>query len=257
MNEQIENDVRRVLAEAAAKVPAEAVRRITNADYCPRAGWFTPWRAVGALAGLGVVGAGVASAVLLTAAAPAFAGWTAAPERGHSAPSATADSSCQSRLSTLPTAPSGEWAPVVSDVRGPYTLAVFEDSGVYGTCITGPTFSEASVSGASGRATSIGGSGGSSGYNQSSSGAGRGSGSSGIERYVQTHLDSASGAYTIIEGQVSSDVSAVTLALKDGTDVGTTIGGGWFVAWWPSDQAAVSAEVTTPSGVVSQQLTNR
>jgi hypothetical protein len=105
----LETGVRRVLAEAAEKVPADAVERITGADYRPRAAWFTPWRTAGTLVGLGVTGAGVASAVLLTATAPAFAGWTATPQRGHLAPSAAADSSCQSRLSVLPTAPSGEW----------------------------------------------------------------------------------------------------------------------------------------------------
>ena len=57
-----------------------------------------------------------------------------------------------------------------------------------------------------------------------------------------------------MEGEVSSDVSGVTVVLQDGTDVGTTIGGGWFVAWWPNEEAAVSAEVTTPSGTINQPL---
>jgi hypothetical protein len=96
MNDEIETDVRRVLAEAAAKVPADAARRITNVDYHPRTGWLTPWRAAGAFGGVGVVGAGVATAVLLSGAAPAFAGWTAMPQRGQHPLSAATDSSCQS-----------------------------------------------------------------------------------------------------------------------------------------------------------------
>jgi len=255
MNEQLETDLRRVLAQATAKVPADAIGRITSADYRPRTGWLTPWRRAGTLGGVGVVGAGVATAVLLAGATPAFAGWTAMPERGHHAPSAAADSSCQSQLSALPTAPGGQWSPVVTDVRGPYTLAVFEDSGVYGTCITGPSMNEASVSGATGRSTSVNSSGSSAGPGQrSASSSGGVYGSSGIESSFQSHLDSSSGPYTIMEGEVSSDVSGVTLVLQDGTDVGTTIGGGWFVAWWPNDEAAVSAQVTTPSGTITQPL---
>lgn len=254
MNEQLETDLRRALAQATATVRADAIGRITNANYHPRAGWLTPWRTAGTLAGAGVVG-GIVATVLLAGATPAFAGWKAMPERGHRAPSAAADSSCQSQLSALPTAPGGQWSPVVTDVRGPYTLAVFEDSGVYGTCLTGPSVNEASVRGANGEANSLMGSGSSAGSGQvTSSSSGAVYGSSGIESSLQSHGDSSSGAYTIMEGQVSSDVTGVTLVLQDGTDVGTTIGGGWFVAWWPDDEAAASAEVTTPSGTTNQPL---
>jgi hypothetical protein len=251
MNEQLETDLRRTLAQATANVPADAIGRITSTDYHPRTGWLTPWRAAGALAGTGAVGAAVAT-VLLAGATPAFAGWKATPERGHHGLSAAADSSCQSQLSTLPTAPGGPWSPVVTDVRGPYTLAVFEDQGVYGTCITGPSVNEASITGVNGGATSLGSSSGLGQGTASSSGAVYGS--SGIESSFQGHLDSSSGPYTIMEGEVSSDVTGVTLVLQDGTDVGTTLGGGWFVAWWPNGEAAVSAEVTTPGGTTNQPL---
>ncbi len=256
MNDQLETDVRGVLAQAAENLPADAIERIANADYRPRTGWFTPWRAAGAFGGVGVVGAVVAVAALLTTATPAFAGWKAIPAHGSHTPSMAADSSCQSRLSVLPTAPSGQWSAVVTDVRGPYTLAVFEDSGVYGTCITGPSVSEASVSGADGTATSAGSSSGpGAGHEQGSATvSGGGYGSGGLERFFQSHLDSSSGSYTIMEGQVAADVTGLTVTLQDGTEVETTVGGGWFVAWWPNDQSAVSAEVTSSNGVASQPL---
>lgn len=256
MTEQLETDLRHLLARASADVPADAIERITNADYHPRTGWLTPWRTAASLAGVGVVGSGVATAALLAGATPAFAGWTAMPEPGQHAPSAAADSSCQSQLAGLPTAPGGQWSPVVTDIRGPYTLAVFEDQGIYGSCLTGPSLTEATVSGAGSGSTSIGHTeGGTTSGTVSASASGAVYGSSGVESSFQSHLESSSsGAYTVMEGTISSDVSTVTVRLADGSDIGTTIGGGWFVAWWPNDEAAVSAEVTTPNGTTSQPL---
>jgi hypothetical protein len=268
MHERLETELRGVLIQQSASVSAEAIGRITNTNYQPRTGWLTPWRTAGAVAGVGVVGGVVSTAVLLAGTTPAFAGWTAVPESGQNVPSVAADDSCQSRLSALPTAPgtntlSGNWSPVVTDVRGPYTLAVFEDQGVYGTCITGPSMTEASVSGPNGGGTShmsgsisMGGSGqeGGSVQRSSSTVSGGGYGSSGVKTSTQSHLDSPSGSYTIMQGQVSSDVTGITLFLNDGTNVDTTIGGGWFLAWWPNDESAVSAEVTTPNGTTTQAL---
>lgn len=258
--EQLENQLSSVFADKAARVPSGSIRRLMEVDYHPRTSWITRRRALVTGAGAGAVGAAVATAVLLAGATPAFAGWVATPKAGHQVPSAAAAESCQTQLASLPTAPPGNWSAVVTDVRGPYTLAVFENQGLYGTCITGPSLKEASVSGASGAAVSIGGSsavGQQGGGSQvtSSNVSSRVYGSAGIESAAQTHLDSSvGGAYTIMEGEVASDVSGVSVQLADGTDVGTTLGGGWFVAWWPNDQPAVTASVTTDSGTSTVPL---
>ncbi len=253
MDESLETELREVLANRAADVPADAVERIRRADYRPRIRRVTPRAAIGALSGAGVVGAGVAAAVLLTGATPAFAGWTAAPAHSGAQPPVVADSSCEASLAALPTAPGGSWTPVVTDVRGPYTLAVYESSGIDGTCLTGPSVTAISVQGArsGSQSISIGGSHGD-GVVASSSGTTVGAG--GIERVSQDHLSSAAGPYTVIEGSVASDVSAVSLEVADGTDMQATVGGGWFLAWWPSSDAATAAQVTTPSGVTTQPL---
>jgi hypothetical protein len=49
-------------------------------------------------------------------------------------------------------------------------------------------------------------------------------------------------------------VTAVTLVLSDGTHVEATTSNGWFAAWWPGRQSAPEAQLTTPTGEVTQQL---
>ena len=252
MDKPLETELREVLASRAAEVPADAVERIRRADYRPRIRRVSP-RAAIALSGAGAVGAGVAAAALLTGATPAFAGWTTAPAHSGLRPAAAADSSCEASLAALPTAPPDSWTPVVTDVRGPYTLAVYESSGINGTCLTGPSVTAISVQGARSASQSISISGSPrDGAVASSSGTVVGVG--GIERLSQDHLSSAGGPYTVIEGSVASDVSAVSLEVAGGTDVQATVGGGWFLAWWPSSDAATAAQVTTPSGVTTQPL---
>jgi hypothetical protein len=60
--------------------------------------------------------------------------------------------------------------------------------------------------------------------------------------------------YTIAEGSSSSEVSAATLMLSDGTRVATTIGNGLFLAWWPGTATVTSATLTTPSGTTTQTI---
>jgi hypothetical protein len=253
MDKRLEAELREVLASRASEVPAGAVERLIQADYWPRIRRVTPRAAIGALSGASVVGAGVVAAVLLTGATPAYAGWTAAPATSGARPPAAAASSCEASLALLPTAPHGSWTPVVTDVRGPYTLAVYENARIDGTCLTGPSVTAVSVYGAGGSQSVSSGGSHRRGVGVSSSDGVVDSGG-GIERVSQGHLSSAAGPYAIIEGSVASDVSAVSLELSDGTDVQATVGGGWFLAWWPSSDAATAAQVTTPSGVTTQPL---
>jgi len=81
------------------------------------------------------------------------------------------------------------------------------------------------------------------------------SGSGSIEHIFVAHMASTSqGAYTLVEGQVASDVAAVTLVRSDGVDIQASTGNGWLLAWWPGPQDVTSAEITTPSGVTTQTL---
>jgi hypothetical protein len=58
----------------------------------------------------------------------------------------------------------------------------------------------------------------------------------------------------VADGQVASDVSAVTFVLSNGKHVETTLGDGWFVAWWPGNDHATSLLVTTPSGTTTEPV---
>jgi hypothetical protein len=59
---------------------------------------------------------------------------------------------------------------------------------------------------------------------------------------------------TVALGQVGSAVTGVTLSLSDGTQLVTTVGNGYFTAWWPSNATMLSAEVTTTQGTVSETI---
>ena len=148
----------------------------------------------------------------------------------------------------------GLWTPVVTDVRGPYTLAVYESSGIDGTCLTGPSVTAISLQGARGASQSVSSSGSHQDGTVASSSGGTVVGAGGIERVSQDHLSSAAGAYSVIEGSVASDVSTVSLEVADGSDVQATVSGGWFLAWWPRSDPATAARVTMPNGVTTQPL---
>jgi len=68
------------------------------------------------------------------------------------------------------------------------------------------------------------------------------------------HLSTADGPYTLVDGRVASEVTGVTLVLDNGQDVVATVADGWLLAWWPSDVAATSSQVTNPSGTMFEIL---
>jgi hypothetical protein len=81
------------------------------------------------------------------------------------------------------------------------------------------------------------------------------SGTGSIKSVSVAHLDSTSqGPYTLVEGQVDSAATAVTLLRSDGDQVQASTDKGWFVAWWPGSQDTTSAEITTASRVTTQTL---
>ncbi len=225
---------------------------------------------VGALAGAAT--AGTALAVVLGGSTPAYAGWSATPTTA-AAPSSAADASCQSQLSDAPPGParaslgSGAWQSVLTDVRGPFTVALLQNDGAYAACFTSPSFTEINelssptAGGAQSGELSV----------HSGSAAGAGSGGSGpaagqsavvlegtssgdLNQVVENHLATTSqGPYTLIDGRVANGVTGVTLVRDDGQDVVATVADGWFVAWWPGAASpATSAQVTKATGTTTE-----
>jgi hypothetical protein len=156
--------------------------------------------------------------------------------------------------------------PVLTDVRGPYTVAIYANgSSSSMTCFTGPSFAVVSSRSSNGQGTSASGSisvGGGGGGNPAGKEAGAGF-SAGKSVAVGTtpadelqvngaHFTLPNGsAYTLIEGQAGSAVTGATLVLDNGQKVQAVTEGGWFEAWWPGNSTAVTAEVATTSGTVN------
>lgn len=70
-----------------------------------------------------------------------------------------------------------------------------------------------------------------------------------------TGLDAEMGhPYTVEQGRAGPDVSAVSLTLTDGTTVTTTVGHGYFVAWWPGTATPTSVRFRTPRGVIERPV---
>lgn len=200
--------------------------------------------------------AAVVSVVLLGGSQTAFAGWSARPTTPTATQTAAAQEDCQSTLATLPGG-AGSWSQVVTDVRGPYTVAVYHNVSGYATCFAGPAFTFASFSSASGQMAFTAGSNpptpGSTVTGASSIGIASPGG--GIEEMTISHLSqTGDGAYTLAEGRLEPTVSAVTLVLGDGQAVTATTTSGWFVAWWPSSQDVATAEITSASGTTTEPV---
>jgi|GEM_PF-2507596 len=255
MPSQLEADLREALAHHASSVPTGAVDRLLAVDYGARSARLSGRVRIGAAAGTAATVATIVSVVTFAGATPAFAGWSAKPTAGTRAQLAAADSSCASLLAELPNSPSGTWAPVTTDVRGPYTLGVYENSGEDGTCITGPSIERASLIGGNASANTMRISSGVSGgpsVGEASSESFFLNGSGPLSNVGVDHLSSSAGAYSLSEGQVASGVTGVTLVLSDGTQVETTVGGGYFLAWWPGSDEVTSAELTQASGTTTE-----
>ncbi|HEX4106775.1 MAG TPA: hypothetical protein VHX88_01495 [Solirubrobacteraceae bacterium] len=268
MTEQLENDLRSVFADRAQDVPATATARLRQMDYRPRSVSLDPRVAVGAGAGLAATAGVVISIVGLGAGtAPAFAGWTAAPTAPTAEQSRAALQACVTRLGAssgpLASIPTSSWTPALADTRGPFTVLIITADGARAMCFGGPSFS--SVSG-----STTGGNSGTGFAEGSGGGSGGGGGPSGtstflsgppttaagpIQLYEVTQRTSQAGQpFTLVDGQVASGVTAVTLVRSDGSDVQATVQGGQFVAWWPGSTGVASAQVTTASGVSTQAL---
>jgi hypothetical protein len=256
MNDQLEAELRRVLALRAAEVPAETVERLRRVDYRPRIRrrWPLTVSAVGAATGT----AAVVSVVVLGGSQAAFAGWSATPTSPTDTQNTVTQQNCQGRLSTLSGGTGqGSWNQVANDVRGPYTVAIYENGSSFATCFTGPSFTVTSINSTTSKdgEMMVSGSSSSTGSGSGSTSTGMQSPGGGIDQLVVSHLSlTGSGPYTLVEGHSEPTVSAVNLVLSDGQDVTATTGNGWFVAWWPGSQDVTSAKITSATGTTTQPV---
>jgi hypothetical protein len=179
----------------------------------------------GPRARLAVGGAGisaVAAAIIVaaisgSAAAPAFAGWSARP-----VPSLPGQITAIRRC--------GLAAPVLVDARGPYTAAVFASRSGGSACVEGPSVSfVGSIGGVRAPDNPIT-------PNQ-------------IQAAVASGSDAKGHAFILLAGRVGSAVRSIVIHRSNHIDVVASIKHGWYLAWWPARAHATVATVTTSDGV--------
>ncbi|HEY1989566.1 MAG TPA: hypothetical protein VGG43_08890 [Acidimicrobiales bacterium] len=233
MIDQLETDLRDAFRSKASSIPAEVSGRIRSATYRPRTTRWSPRVTYVAVAGAAITTATVVSAVVLGSASPAFAGWSATPTAPTGNQLTQAEASCQGLLASRPGGlPATGGDPILTDVRGPFTVAIYANATSSTTCFTGPSFT--TVSGTQGAEALP---------------------PSGKIQFSSSHLTTrAASPYTLVDGRSGSDVTGVSLLLDNGQRVQATLAGGWFEAWWPGSANATSAAVTTPSGTTTQSL---
>lgn len=228
MNEQLESDLRATLRDRASLVPAASVTRLTARDYRPRTRRLRPPLAIGAVASAAAAGALTLVITLGAGASDAFAGWTPKPTLPAPGQLAAAQTSCergQSPIAGLPVK--------LTDTRGPFTFSVYADSTSSATCIKGPSFTAISANVASSAVNVPAGQ---------------------VLLSAAHQSDHGGQPFTFAEGRTGAGVTGVTLSLDDGSQVQATTGNGWFVAWWPGAHQIKSAELTTPTGTVTQKF---
>jgi hypothetical protein len=262
MRTKLEEELISALRAGAATLPMDASVKLRSVDYHPRRHRRPAPAALGATT-LGAAAAGTALVVALGGAAPAYAGWSAAPTAASSSPSSQADQSCLGALSSDRPAGgelgSGPWQPLLTDVRGPFTVALYQNNSAFMGCFTSSSFTQVTQVSSDGTSNGV--------LKVSGSGSGSGSPSQGLstvtvagttsgdlQNVVQSHLSTTDGPYTLVDGRVASGVTGVTLELDNGQDVVATVADGWLLAWWPSDAAATSSQVTKASGTTPEAL---
>ena len=219
---QLETDLRRWMTASAGRVHASP--KLLGADYHPRTRRRLPRLAVSA--GLAVAaGTSVAALSLAGGANTAFAGWTREPTTPTPAQLSAAEAFCAQN------APSSGLPLKVSDTRGPFTILVYSNGGANDFCTVGPSFRNASGWSTSPPVTPP---------------AGR--------LYLWTDDTSADNGqfYGVMIARAGDGVSAVNLALDDGSVVTASVENGWAVAWWPGVHHIATAQLTTPLGSQTQ-----
>ncbi len=221
--------------------------------------------ALGSTLGIAAV-AGIAALVIVLGAGTQRASaewsrWTAAPTTPAEGQTAAAEQACLAttavadgppagpfRHGALAEAQSGPWRVLVADTRGPFTLVLLQSSNLnaIASCLAGS-------SGVYGAGEYGGFPGGKPPAVPAEEIQIEGSGASSTGPSTPSEPGHP---YSYVSGEVGSGVSAVTLVLRDGQRVTPTVANGWLLAWWPTREPAVAAEVTTPHGTTTQQIYN-
>ncbi len=220
MSDLLEHDLREALADRAALITREASARLRAVDYHPRSRSLPSRPALGAL-GLGGVAAAAGVAILLgSSAAPAFAGWTASPTTPVPGQLVAAEQHCAT----------GAGTPVLTDTRGPYTASIYADGS---TCVDGNGIMISSSGGGGGRSSISAG---------------------GIGLNGAGESDSDGHALTMVDGPAGTGVTGVTITRSDGSSVQATVKSGWYLAWWPGTEHALTAQVASSTGTSTQSF---
>jgi hypothetical protein len=66
--------------------------------------------------------------------------------------------------------------------------------------------------------------------------------------------DSDGHALTMVDGPVGAGVTGVTITRSDGSSVQATVKNGWYLAWWPGTERAVTAQVASAAGTHTQSF---
>ena len=208
-------------------------RRLPRTTATGRRLRLARWATVGAAAVAAVVAVLV---VGTTGRGPtsAFAGWSASPTAPASGQLQAAEAACGQRSPAL-----SSLTPTVADTRGPFSLLLYAVNNASSVCVTGlptGTLIGETSGGGTANATAVA--------------------ADAIEPAAgQLGVMVADGqAFRFLTGQAGANVTGVTLALDDGSNVQATVANGWFAAWWPGTQGVPSAEVTTASGTTTQQV---
>lgn len=220
MSDLLEQDLRGALADRAALITPEASARLRAVDYRPRSRWL-PSRP--ALAGLGLTAAaaaGAAAILLGSSAAPAFAGWTASPTAPLPGQLAAAGQDCGTSAGT----------PLLTDTRGPYTASIYADGS---TCVEGNGITISSTRNGGGTSSIPAGA---------------------IELNGSGQSDSDGHALTMVDGPIGAGVTSVTITRTDGSSVQATVKNGWYLAWWPGAEHAMTAQVASATGTSTQSF---
>jgi hypothetical protein len=220
MTELLEHDLRDALADRAARIPRDASARLQAVDYHPRSRALASWPALGALGLSGAAAAAGAAILLASGAAPAFAGWTASPTAPQAGQLAAAAQRCDATAGT----------PVLTDTRGPYTASIYADGS---TCVEGNGITISSSSGGRGNSSVPAGA---------------------VELNGAGQSDSDGHALTMVDGPIGAGVTGVHITRSDGSSVQATVKNGWYLAWWPGAERAVTARVTSASGTGAQSF---
>ncbi len=114
--------------------------------------------------------------------------------------------------------------------RGPYTASVYADGA---TCLQG---SGVEISGGGG------------GNATADTPAGT------IQLNGAGESDSDGHALTMVDGRIGDGVTGVTITRSDGSSVQATVKNGWYLAWWPGSEHAVTARVASANGTSTQSF---